>query len=327
MEDAVIVTNLGVRFGDLTALRDVTLSVPYGCVVAIVGPNGAGKTTLIRSLFGEEPNAVGRVRLAGLDPTVYKDRRRLWSVARWIEDETLLNEHLTVREQLRLIAWAFGVPTRFFRAAIDDRAIDFGLKDVLDRPIRELSFGTRRKAHLAGGFLSGVTGPRVIVMDEPMVGLDPESRIALFGSLRRFVRGGATERAVLISSHDLAELNDVADHIIMLNHGQVVASGSVRELASLGQCALEYELVLFEPTAKALANELTQNVGLPCEPVDSRTLRLSVGDREELSTLISFILTSTEHRIRELRESHSALARVFMTSLENTDISRNHDHE
>ncbi len=314
MEPLVRVLNLSVRYGDKLALENVSFEVPPGRLVAVVGPNGAGKTSLFRALFGEGGEASGEVRLCGLDPFDPRDRSRLWSEARWVSEDVLLYDELTVREFLAFMAHAFGVPRGEVQRSALRIAQDLGLAVQLDRLVGNLSQGDRRKVHIAAGFFSGEGGPRVLVLDEPTNGLDPPARVGLAGVLRDYVQpGGArSDRSVLIASHNLAELSSLADHVIMLDAGKVKASGSRDELLARMGGGLRYELVLFDDHAAELAELLARDCGLVCQVLGPRTLTFEDADAALVRRVLRLLADAGDRfQVRELKEQMTPLEGIF----------------
>jgi ABC-2 type transport system ATP-binding protein len=318
----VAIEGLRINYGATEALRGVSLDLLPGHVVAVVGPNGAGKTTFFRALFGELPRRGGTVRVCGLDPFRPEDRRRLWSVARWVPDTPLLYEELTVFEFLEFIALSYGVPRGMIAALVADLAINLGLADALKQRIKTLSFGNQRKVHIAAGFFSGPSGPRVLVLDEPYIGLDPSARLLLSQVIRQYVNSGGvlSERAVLISSHSLAELSAVADFAVMIAAGRVVASGPIRELAAGSDTDLGYELTLFDENAAELARALEGRFEISCRVVHARSLALACADPSAVQQVLRFVSEPrSPFRLRELKEELTSLERVFLEGMEKAE--------
>jgi ABC-2 type transport system ATP-binding protein len=314
MTALVSAENVCVTYGAIQALQGISLSLFPGHVVALVGPNGAGKTTLIRTLFGESQLAEGTVRIAGLNPFAPKDQRRLCSVARFVEDTPILYPELTVREQLEFVARAYAVPRSQAKADVVSRAMDFGIADQLDRRIKTLSLGTKQKIHVASGFFSGASGPRVLVLDEPTTGMDPPSRILLAEVLKRWVTQSETSRLVIISSHNLAELSSLADVAILMNTGEIVKSGLIRDIAAQSDLKLSYEITLFDERADILAETLKAALNIDAQILGNRSLKVtlehSVSRVQELVCLLS--QRDQPFSLRELRETFSPLERFYL---------------
>src|SRR5439155_12805960 len=191
------------RFGPVEALRGLDLEVPYGQVTALVGPNGAGKTTLLLILATLLRPDAGEVRVAGLDPA--GDPSGVRARMGWMPDVFGVYDQLRVAEYLAFFAAAY----RLDKARAAERTAALlaltHLAEYADRPVHVLSRGQKQRLALGRAL---VHEPRVLLLDEPASGLDPRSRVELRDLLRGLAAGGA---AVLVSSHILTELEEIAD--------------------------------------------------------------------------------------------------------------------
>jgi ABC-type multidrug transport system ATPase subunit len=227
MTDAVAVrggiTARGVRrtFGDVVAVDHIDLDAPPGKVTALVGPNGSGKTTLLLVLASLLVPDAGEVTVAGFDPVTAP--RGVRARTGWMPDVFGTWETLTCREVLLTVADAYAVPRPAARARVEHLLGLVHLEDLADRPTQVLSRGQKQRLGLARAL---VHDPDVVLLDEPASGLDPRSRV----ELRGIVRGLAAEgRTVLVSSHVLAELDEMADRAVIVARGRTVA---VEEVAA-----------------------------------------------------------------------------------------------
>jgi ABC-2 type transport system ATP-binding protein len=214
----------GVRrsFGAVHAVQGIDLEAPSGAVTALVGPNGAGKTTLLLVLATLLKPDAGEVRVAGFDPVTQagKVRARMG----WSPDVFGLYDTLTAREYLEVMASAYAVP----KPARADRArylLDLArLPEKADAPVHSLSRGQKQRLGLVRAL---VHDPGVLLLDEPASGLDPRSRVELRDLLRRLAGEG---RAVLVSSHILSDLEEVADRVVFVDGGRTVGQHRIGEL-------------------------------------------------------------------------------------------------
>ena len=218
MSFAIDVAHLQVHFGDRRAVDDVTLHVPYGQVTTLLGPNGAGKTTLVETLLGFRSPTAGTVRLHGLDPV----RTHAEVVAR---TGALLQRGgvwfpMTPAQVMDLTATYYEQPR-------DPREIlgVLGLDSCARTPWRRLSGGEQQRTLLGLALLGR---PRVLVLDEPTTAVDPEGRQVIRELIRAERERGC---ALLITTHELTEAERTADEIVIMNHGRVVAQGSLDVLA------------------------------------------------------------------------------------------------
>jgi ABC-type multidrug transport system ATPase subunit len=216
------------RYGNRIALSALDLDVAAGEIVGVLGPNGAGKTSLLRLLATSRRPAAGTLALLGRDanpPTAAL--RRMIGVA---GDEAVHVDALTGRENLALFARAAGLSSADASRAADTMLDRFHLTSDSDRPVAEYSLGMRRRLLLAEALAHD---PRLLVLDEPTTGLDPEGREALRESLKERAAVGA---AVVCASNDVAEVERLADRVIFLRGGRKVLEGGPRDLiAALGE--------------------------------------------------------------------------------------------
>ena len=227
---ALAVEGISKRFGTgddaVLAVDDVSLTVERGSVVGLLGPNGAGKTTLIKSVLGTVLPDAGRIRVFGTD--VADDRRAAYAdVDAMLEGARNDYWRLTVRENLRYFATIRGVDPDSV-AGRHDRLLDrLGLSARADTPVRDLSRGMKQKVSLAS-VLAG--GAELVFLDEPTLGLDVESSRTLRRELRRLAHEeGLT---IVLSSHDMAVVEDVCDRVVMMADGRIVADDAVEALLS-----------------------------------------------------------------------------------------------
>lgn len=220
------------HFGAVPALAGMTLSAPYGQVTALVGPNGAGKTTLLLILASLLRPDQGEVRVAGADPTVdpYAVRINIG----WMPDSLGVYDQLTVREYLRFFAGAYRMKAAVVAPRIDELLILIHLSEYADLPVHVLSRGQKQRLALARALIHR---PRVLLLDEPASGLDPRSRVELRDILRGLAADGA---AVLVSSHILTELEEIADRVVLVSGGRTMGEHAIAALT--GQARSTYRI-------------------------------------------------------------------------------------
>ncbi|MFE6997608.1 ABC transporter ATP-binding protein [Microbacterium sp. NPDC057659] len=201
------------RFGALTAVDDVTLEIPEGQILGLLGPNGAGKSTLLSLLQGLRRPTSGAVRLFGGDPRDPSSRMRLGSTPQ----ETALPETLRVGEVLDFVGSHFPE-----RVDTGELAEQFGFDDLLKRQTGGLSGGQRRRISVALAF---VGAPRLVLLDEPSTGLDVDARRVLWDAIRARHAEGVT---VVVTSHYLEEIEALAERVVVVDQGRVVADDTLR---------------------------------------------------------------------------------------------------
>ena len=219
---AVEAVDLVKRFGDTLAVDHVSFSVPTGSVLGLLGPNGAGKTTTVRMLTTMSRPTSGTARVAGHDVLTEPEavRRNMGLTGQ----AATVDELLTGRENLRLIGRFAGLSDRAVRGVADALLERFSLTDAADRVAKTYSGGMRRRLDLA---VSLVATPPVLFLDEPTTGLDPRSRTELWEVLRGLVADGTT---LLLTTQYLEEADQLADDIVVIDKGRVIAQGTPTQL-------------------------------------------------------------------------------------------------
>jgi ABC-2 type transport system ATP-binding protein len=237
---AISVQGLTKRFGNITAVDDLSFDVPPGTITGFIGPNGAGKTTTLRAVLGLVRPTAGIALIDGV-PYVSLDRpaRHVGAVL----EASGFHPGRTARDHLRVLAGRGGVPV----ARVDDVLAEVDLTDAAGRRVGGFSLGMKQRLALAGALLGD---PGILVLDEPTNGLDP----AGVHWLRSFLRSRADEgRTVLVSSHLLAELALSADSVVIIKGGRLVVQGPVAEIMAAGTAAVRVRT----PQADQLRTALT----------------------------------------------------------------------
>jgi ABC-type multidrug transport system ATPase subunit len=223
-EPGIAVEGVHRAFGTVRAVRDVTFTAPPGAVTGLIGPNGAGKTTLLLLLASLLQPDGGSIRIQGRDPLT--ETAAVRSLIGWMPDTLGSWTTLSCRASLIVSGRLYGMSKPQAAARAAELLDQVGLADLADRPTRVLSRGQKQKLSLARAL---VHGPRVLLLDEPASGLDPAARVELRGLLRGLAADGCT---VLVSSHDLAELEEVTDDAVFLAAGETVTAERVQRAQS-----------------------------------------------------------------------------------------------
>lgn len=219
---AVEARDLLKTYGDLIAVNRVNLGVRYGEAFGMLGPNGAGKSTIMRMLYGRTPVTDGQLRVVGLD--VMAEPRSIKESVGVVPQENNLDPDLNVRENLLVYARYFRIPRRVAEQRADELIAFVGLTDKTIARIDELSGGMKRRLMIARALINN---PLILILDEPTTGLDPHVRLAIWDKLRELRGQGLT---ILLSTHYMDEAEKLCDRLVIIDHGQILVSGSPREL-------------------------------------------------------------------------------------------------
>ncbi len=222
MPHAIEATGLVKKYGDVVALDGLDLVVPEGKVYGLLGPNGAGKTTAVRILTTLLKPDAGSAKVAGVD--VVGNPNGVRKVIGLTGQYAAVDEYLTGRENLDMIGRLYHLPAGFVRERAIELLDRFSLTDAADRPLRTYSGGMRRRLDLAASLMAR---PAILFLDEPTTGLDPRSRLEMWGVISDLVADGTT---VLLTTQYLEEADQLASEIVVIDKGTVIAKGTSDEL-------------------------------------------------------------------------------------------------
>jgi daunorubicin resistance ABC transporter ATP-binding subunit len=264
---AIEAVGLRKQFGAVTALDGLDLVAPSGVVTAVLGPNGAGKTTFVRAVATLGVPDSGSLRVAGIDAvTRPEDVRRVIGLA---GQAAAVEPALTGRENLVMVARLFGHGRHAAREAADTVLGQLGLSDAGDRLVRNYSGGMRRRLDLGASL---VGRPRLLLLDEPTTGLDPRSRLELWDAIRALVAAGTD---VLLTTQYLEEADQLADHVVIVDRGRAIATGTPDELKrQAGRDVVEIRVRHADDLARA--GELLAPCGVDAPRLDGPNRRVNV---------------------------------------------------
>ncbi|WP_443071216.1 ATP-binding cassette domain-containing protein [Streptomyces sp. NBC_01476] len=290
------------RYGDAEAVSGVSLRVPAGTVLGVLGPNGAGKTTTVRMLTTLTRPDAGWARVAGHD--VVRDPRAVQAVIGVTAQDATVDTMLTGRQNLVMIGRLSGLrrgDSRRLAGALLER---FELTDAGDRVVKGYSGGMRRRLDLAAGL---VTRPPVLFLDEPTTGLDPGSRVRMWSVIRGLIADGAT---VLLTTQYLEEADELADRIVVIDHGRVIAAGSAAELkARTGGAQLRVTLTTAHPEAAGALRRFA--AGAVAVSQDGRHLRAPVSSGPGLAGAVVRALDEAGISVDDVEVRPPSLDDVF----------------
>jgi ABC-2 type transport system ATP-binding protein len=221
-EQAVFAEGVVKKFGDVVALDGMDLTVERGQVVGLLGPNGAGKTTMVRILSTLLAPTAGTARVSGFDVVTQPDevRRAIGLTGQY----AAVDEYLTGRENLRMFGDLYHLEPKYVKRRSQELLDSFELSEAADRPVRTYSGGMRRRLDLASSLIAR---PSILFLDEPTTGLDPRSRLGMWAVIEGLVAEGTT---VLLTTQYLEEADQLAQDIVVIDHGRVIAHGTAEAL-------------------------------------------------------------------------------------------------
>ncbi len=239
-DSAIVLTDVRKSYGRNVAVRDLTLDIPSGELFAFLGPNGAGKTTTIKMIVGLLRPDEGRVRVCGA--AIGSDGMMAKARLAYVPDQPFLYDKLTGREFLYFVAEMYGVTVEQRDRRIEEltRRLDIG--EFLDELTESYSHGMKQKVVLAAALLHR---PEVLVIDEPMVGLDPRTVRAVRNLFTEHTRGGGT---IFMSTHTLAIAEALADRIGIIHYGELIAIGTLNELRARAERQHSLEEIFLQLT-------------------------------------------------------------------------------
>jgi ABC-2 type transport system ATP-binding protein len=246
-ENSVEVVNLRKVYGEVKAVDDISFTVKRGEIFAFLGPNGAGKSTTIKMLTTLLQPTSGSIRVNGYDPVKQADLVRL-SFGIVFQDPSL-DEELTAWENMEFHGLLYGVPHKRRRERIDDLLKFVELDDRKNSQVKEFSGGMRRRLEIARGLLHL---PQIIFLDEPTLGLDPQTRNHMWSYLRHLNETDGT--TVFFTTHYMEEAERIAQRIAIIDHGKIIAAGTAQELRDQTQSA-SLEDAFLSLTGKTIREE------------------------------------------------------------------------
>ena len=301
---SIEINNLVRHFGKVKAVDGVSFTFGMGEVVGFVGPNGAGKTTTLRILATLDEPTAGDVLIDGVSVSDFPEagRRQIG----YMPDALPEHADMTAHEYVDFFGRAFGFRGAALRDAVGEVEAFTGLEPIRDKTLKSLSKGMKQRVSLARAL---VHRPSLLVMDEPANGLDPRARIELRELVRAFAESG---KAVLISSHILAELGEMCSSVVIIERGVLVGNDTVANLAGGGQLTQRVLMRALAPTPDALVRILLEIPGVTTAQIrgDRCVAEVAVGGEAAADILTALIQRGV--RVSEFRQEQVGLEDVFM---------------
>lgn len=275
------------HYGELTALHELSFNAKAGTCLGLLGPNGAGKSTLMKIIYGKGKRSGGELSVFGHDPG--KDALAVKALTGVVPQEDSLDPELDVRANMRLYARFYGITRQQADRRIDELLSFMELGDKVGSRIRELSGGMKRRLVIARALLGE---PRLLILDEPTTGLDPQVRHLIWDRLHKLRRAGTT---ILLTTHYMDEAYQLCDNLIIMDHGKALLEGNPRQLVEEG--IETYVLQIFNPKAAKTLHERARKLAVRFEEAGGIVYAYAakLADLEKLTTL----LTSREYNLRQ----------------------------
>jgi ABC-2 type transport system ATP-binding protein len=304
-KDSIVIKAKGLKksYGKTEVLKGVNLEVARGTMVALLGPNGAGKTTTVRILSTLLNFDGGKVTIEGHD--IKEDADKVRKVIGLTGQSAAVDELLTGRENLVMMGRLYRLTKKNAKARAEELLEEFDLVKAADRPAKTYSGGMRRRLDLA---VSLIAEPPVIFLDEPTTGLDPRSRLAMWGIIKNLLERGTT---ILLTTQYLEEADQLADRIVLIDGGKVIAEGTAKELKNkIGNDQLELTFADVKTLEKAI-----EVLGKKVADTNDKeyTLKINVNDTNKDVKAVLDILDTGKIKVVSLAVHKPTLDDVFLS--------------
>ncbi len=301
------------KYGDFTAVSDISFSINEGEIVGMLGPNGAGKTTTLRMLTGFLPPTSGTVRIADID--IFENPKEAKKQIGYLPENVALYPEMRVEEYLYMRARLEGIRKSERKKMINSAIEECLIEDVRHQIIRTLSKGYKQRVALAATLLHK---PKVLILDEPTVGLDPGQIIAI----RKLIKELGKERTLILSTHILPEVELICKKVIIIDKGKKIAEGTLDDLAK--QLKGEETLIVQfkEKVKEETINELSQAVKAKNVYLDNGTIKLLVKEQDKARETIFNFAVAKNLTLLELSAEKKSLEDIFvrLTTQENLEL-------
>jgi len=290
------------KYGDLVAIQNLSFKVEEGRIWGLLGPNAAGKTTTMRILTGYLPATSGRASVAGFD--VFEQADSVKQSIGYLPENVPLYPEMTVESYLGFVAEIKKIPASRKKAAVDRAVQIAGLQSVRKRLIKNISRGYRQRTGIAQALIHN---PKVVILDEPTIGLDP----AQIKEIRDLIKSLRGEHTIMLSTHILAEVKEVCDGVVIINEGKLMASGSLEDLArNFSQNDGVY--LRLDSTDREVLNLFRHLPGIQQAAREGAEIRLEWPWGQDLRTRVLKLCLENNLEIKEMRSLAMNIEELYL---------------
>jgi ABC-2 type transport system ATP-binding protein len=298
---AIEVNNLVKRYGEVSAVDNISFSVEKGSICGILGPNGSGKTTTIKSICNLIIPDKGEIKVYGKD-----NKKSMDKMSALFEGTRNLYWRLTPVENLKYFAGIRGLGGKKINEKIDELLVRFNLENKKNVVVNNLSKGMQQKVAIA---MTLICNTDIILLDEPTLGLDVQSCMDIKNGLKDIVQ--EMGKTVLLSTHDMGLVQDVCNNVVILNKGRIVADGAVENLLHMFN-GMTYEFVLCEALSKEVKDYLSNLDYNFYFTQDDTLLETEISDPKEIYSIID-ILRTKDILVKEIKQKDINFERVYLS--------------
>lgn len=299
------VENLFKKYGELEAVKDLSFKVEKGKIWGLLGPNAAGKTTTMRILTGYLPATDGKASVAGFD--VFQQANELKKNIGYLPEVLPLYPEMTVYEYLNFVAEIKQTPPSERKDAVDKVIDTSGLESVRGRLIRNISRGFKQRVGIAQALIHD---PQVLILDEPTIGLDP----AQIKEIRQLIKSFKEERTILLSTHLLAEMTQTCDGAVIINEGNLMASGSLKELTA-SFTEKEGVVIRLKKHGKEIPSLLGKIPGVAKISQEADEFTIEWGKGQDLRDEITKLVVEKELGLNEMRPLAMNIEELYLSAI------------
>lgn len=298
------VENLIKKYGEVTALDGVSFEMKEGEVVGILGPNGAGKTTLLRILVAFLKSDNGEVLIDGLDISEFDNHEKVKSKIGYLPEQAPLYEDMTVKEYLEFVGNMQGIKEDDLNESIKHVLNKCGLKEKKNSEISTLSKGYRQRTGIAQALIHD---PKIVILDEPTTGLDPNQRI----EIRDLIKEIGKSKTVILSSHVLSEVQATCSRVLIINKGRIAADGTPEDLISeeKGKSTINIEV---EKISSGLADKIKALAGVKEVKISGNKIAVVTGAENDIRKDVAKLVVEEGAGLLEFVHKQADLEDVFI---------------